>query len=346
MTNENRTLLIDGSSLFKHSYHGSQKGDQYKEYDSVIICMLIVRRIFNQIKSICEVVAFWDGAYSAKLRYDIYPAYKSNRNKIYHYENESDYVRTQEEVIEDVEKAVIQEIFYHLHFKQHESNQSEADDCIAQYVIDHPNENITIVTGDSDLFQLMSDNVNIYYLSPKKQKKGIYTPKRFLEVYGYSHTNICILKSIVGDNADKVDGIVGWGLKGFTDHFGDLLGNKTSVSDIVNKAKLLSEKEDIPKRLANKLPKLFEIENDEIYNIMYDIVNLEKPMLDDKDVKAMENLVLEDIDTRKGSQILEIFSNYGFTEKLKFDYNYNDMRSFLVPFFNYIEIQRKCKRQI
>ena len=336
-TNMSYTIIVDGNSLLKHVFHGSNKNENKKQFDAAWVFLCVIRKVFKE-KVINDGLIFWDGEYSGKLKHDLYSNYKTSRNKIYHYENEEDYKIDEEDEDFRLERKITQDIFFHLHFKQHTSNESEADDCIAKYIIDNPKENIIMITGDSDMFQLLSDKVTIYYLSPKKEKRGFYNPNRFFTEYNYSHLNIPIIKSIIGDTADDIKGIKGWGKKGFFDNFSTMLEKETDIYNISNKAKLINSKLDKP---LKKITQLENLQSNKEHKIMFDIINLHKPILDDKDINAVDNLVLDNLDSRNSAELLEIFNRHDYMEKIKDVYHYSDMRTFLSPFFNHIKHQRE-----
>lgn len=91
-------------------------------------------------------------------------------------------------------------------------NGYEADDVIASFVKNNKNEDlqITIVTNDKDLYQLISDKVRIY--SPRK--KQFYDRNGCYEKYGVYPEQICDFLGIVGDTSDNIPGVKGIGDKG------------------------------------------------------------------------------------------------------------------------------------
>jgi DNA polymerase I len=83
----------------------------------------------------------------------------------------------------------------------------EADDLIAGLsMISSP---VTIVSSDSDLFQLLGPRCYIYNLG----KKANYTYRDFMGEYGVSPYLWTEIKAIAGDNSDGIDGVPGIGIK-------------------------------------------------------------------------------------------------------------------------------------
>jgi 5'-3' exonuclease len=111
----------------------------------------------------------WDGFHSGKLRYDIYPPYKANRNK--------DWEKTQKAIATDglynpqdlervemlKQKIQVQNYLDELYIRQAEVDLIEADDLIAQYILrsKSDDEEIIVFSRDKDYLQLISDPVRV-----------------------------------------------------------------------------------------------------------------------------------------------------------------------------------------
>jgi 5'-3' exonuclease len=72
-----------------------------------------------------------------------------------------------------------------------------------------PKQKIVIVTGDGDLYQLLSKRVSVYHPQPKK----IVTAASFMESYGISPPEWAKVKAVAGCKGDDVPGIDGVGEK-------------------------------------------------------------------------------------------------------------------------------------
>lgn len=82
----------------------------------------------------------------------------------------------------------------------------EADDVI--YFLSKTLEgNKIIVTGDKDLFQLVSEDTNIYY----SNKNILLTLENFEEEVGISKDNFIDYKCILGDTSDNIKGLYKYG---------------------------------------------------------------------------------------------------------------------------------------
>jgi len=87
----------------------------------------------------------------------------------------------------------------------------EADDVIATLVgrAESSGVRVSVITGDKDMYQLVTDNVVILdYLSGKE-----YGPAEVVEKFGVGPTQIRDLIGLAGDSSDNIPGVPGVGVK-------------------------------------------------------------------------------------------------------------------------------------
>src|SRR5699024_12424772 len=91
----------------------------------------------------------------------------------------------------------------------------EADDIIGTLATQGQERNwdVTIISGDKDLLQLVSDSVTV-----NLTKKGIseveqFTPTHMEETMNISPHQIIDMKALMGDNSDNIPGVPGIGQK-------------------------------------------------------------------------------------------------------------------------------------
>ena len=88
----------------------------------------------------------------------------------------------------------------------------EADDIIGSMVKTWDGKaEITIVTGDKDLLQLLRPGVRIAFMKKGFSVYDIYTYERFIEEYGISPAQFVEKKAFTGDAADGYPGVRGIG---------------------------------------------------------------------------------------------------------------------------------------
>lgn len=104
----------------------------------------------------------------------------------------------------------------------------EADDLIATLTrrsllkrrrSDHQSivNKVTIITGDKDLMQLVSDSVNLFVPVRGLSETKIYDPSGVVEKLGVKPNQVVDLKALMGDTSDNYPGVAGIGPKAAID---------------------------------------------------------------------------------------------------------------------------------
>ena len=287
---KSETLIVDGNALLNVAYHGAKNlyNSDGNHIGGIYQFFTILRKIIlDQEPS--KLFIFWDGKFSGKLRYEIYPEYKSNRDKNYHYDGPSD------DPIRELQKIRIKQYAEELFIRQYEDDIVEADDCIAYYCnMMSPYENITICTGDKDLCQLIDDNVRIYYLSQKK----FITKENYLSVFDHHYENATLVKVITGDSSDNIKGIKGVQEKTLIKLIPEIVQKKVTIQEIFTiLVKEQSERKKPLKAIENILNSVTDgIQGNKVYEINEKIINLRKPLLTEKVINNINDLIDSPID--------------------------------------------------
>lgn len=283
------TLLVDGNSLFKTGLFAAKTTyTRMGEHVGGLYTFITMLRKFLNENLYHNVYVFWDGNFSGKLRYNIYENYKIGRGK--------DFINgtKPKDESELLQRLKVQEYLEELYIRQIEDEIIEADDFIAYYcLIRKPNEKITICSGDSDLFQLINENVNMYYL----KLKTYIDVNNFKKEIGFPKENAKLIKIICGDDSDSIEGVKGLGKDGFLDLFPEIKERICTLDEILNRAEELQQE-----RINNKKTRLKKIDNiingitdgvqgDKLYEINERLVDLSKPMMTEEGVKQLEDLI-------------------------------------------------------
>lgn len=117
----------------------------------------------------------------------------------------------------------------------------EADDVIATLATRAEAEGfqVSIVTGDRDTFQLVSDAVTVLYPTKGVSELTRYTPEKVREKYGLSPSQYPDFAALRGDPSDNLPGIPGVGEKTATkwiSQFGSLAELAERVDEVKGKA--------------------------------------------------------------------------------------------------------------
>jgi DNA polymerase I len=89
----------------------------------------------------------------------------------------------------------------------------EADDVIGALSVQAAEQGIDtyLVTLDSDLIQLIQDNVTIYMMRPYQRDHVIYTDESARARYGFNPKRMADYKALRGDSSDNIPGVPGIG---------------------------------------------------------------------------------------------------------------------------------------
>ena len=197
-------MIVDGMALLFRSFYATainnyyminSKGIPTNAIHGFVKHLLTAKKSFNPSHIIC----CWDMG-SVTYRSEIFSDYKGNRP---------------EAPIELVPQfSLVKDVVESFDIPNLGLRGYEADDCIGTIVKDYHSEfNITIVTGDKDILQLINEKTNVAILSKGIGNYDIYTKDRFFEVYGISPNQFIDVKALMGDSSDNYSGVKGIGEK-------------------------------------------------------------------------------------------------------------------------------------
>lgn len=322
------TLLVDGNALFKTGYFGAKGEYNYKgqHIGGIYQFITILRKLLSD-NMYHRVYVFWDGNFSGKLRYEIYNPYKSSRGK--------DYINGTQPIDEEEvrERRVVMQYLEDLFIRQLKHEVIESDDFIAYYCLNKKeNEKITICTNDSDMAQLISENVRIYFL----HFKNYVDTSNFSSYFCYHVENAALVKSMVGDNSDTIKGIKKLGEDSLIKHFPELKQKKVSLTQILERAKeIQQERKDQKKKplavLDNMLNRTTDsVLGNKIYEINYKLVDLKNPFMTKDGTRELELLIEGDLDP-EGRSLKNVLS-YMEKDGLKKLIGESRYENYLIPF--------------
>ena len=196
-------MLLDSNSLIYRAYFAlintpltTSKG---KLVNAVFGFWSIVLRGFQDVKPDYVIAAF-DLA-GPTFRHEQYTEYKATRREM------PDDLRDQFPIVREIIGAFGIPIYQMQGF--------EADDLIAALVKQAEARDVqtTIVSGDLDLLQLVSDKTTLMSTRGGVQQTVFYDPARVMERYGLKPSQMIDFKALKGDPTDNIPGIPGVGEK-------------------------------------------------------------------------------------------------------------------------------------
>jgi 5'-3' exonuclease len=336
LTNKENILLVDGNALYKRGFLGAR--NEYNRHGEhiggIYQFITVLRKLLNE-DLYHKVYVFWDGEFSGKLRWNIYKDYKSGRGK--------DYINgTKPEDLEEVaQRGVVFNYLEELYVRQLVHDEVEADDFIAYSCLrKQPNQQLTIVTSDRDLCQLVDEDIKMYLLD----KKTFVTHKNFGDFFKYHYENVAVIKILCGDVSDSIKGVKRLGEGTLLKHFPELKERKVELSEIIEKAKQLqNQRLEEKKKPLQVFTNIVEgitdgVQGDELYKINEMLVDLKRPLLTEDAIEDVETLIESDLsDDRSIKNVYKMLKDDGIDVMLG-ESRYND---YLLPFKKLIEREKK-----
>lgn len=205
-------LLFDTHYLCHRAYHTTGGGSNREGLTHLGVSTGTTFGVLRDIDSMVElfqpdicVFAFDSGG--PGLRKEIYAEYKSSRQKE-RTEAEMESLRIFNEEIKNLATKILPNLGFRNIFR---SKGYEGDDIIAKVVQDLPNNSQSaIITGDQDLFQLLSSSPSVVWRHPGGK---LVTFESFKKEYGIDPVDWVQVKAIAGCSSDDVPGVPGVGEK-------------------------------------------------------------------------------------------------------------------------------------
>lgn len=146
-----------------------------------------------------HVTVCWDMG-SETFRNELFPSYKANRSA------------PPEQLIPQFDLA--KEVVNTFDVPNIGIKGYEADDCIGTITLLKENQaDISILTGDHDMFQLLSDNTSVILFEKGFGNYRVETKQSFMTDWGIEPIRMIDMKAFMGDQSDNYPGVRGIGEK-------------------------------------------------------------------------------------------------------------------------------------
>lgn len=283
------TLVVDGDNLLTIGFHGLKNHYHNDVHIGGIYHFINTLRKTFEGFNISKICVFWDGEDGSLSRKRIYHHYKENRKSR---------IKTEEEINSyNFQRIRIKQYLEELYVRQGEYLFCEADDCIAYYVQNSPNEDKIIYSSDRDLMQLVTRDVSIY--NPQQQKH--YKQNHIVEYDKESILveNVKLVKILCGDPSDNIFGIKNMGIKTLINLFPDLKNREMSLSEVRHKGEELFNENKTSKIIQNLLTGVTKIGvlGEEFFDVNEKIVSLTEPILTEEAKEGIRSLISDKIDS-------------------------------------------------
>ena len=192
-----KVVLIDGSGYIYRAFYAlppMTRSDGVPVNAVYGFCAMLMKLIKEMP---ADYLAVMFDASRQTFRMDIFPDYKGTRKE------------TPEELIPQF--PLLRQAVDAFGIAQAEMEGYEADDLLATYArLAHQEEaEVTIVSADKDLMQLVGSGVTIY--DPMKQR--VVEAEQVMEKFGVTPDKVVDVQALAGDTSDNVPGVRGIGIK-------------------------------------------------------------------------------------------------------------------------------------
>lgn len=229
-------MILDGNSIVNRAFYGVRplSAPDGTPTNAVYGFLAILRRLLDEVGPDALCVAF--DLKDPTFRHRAYEGYKAQRRPM------PEELAAQMPVLKDVLDA--------MGIRRYEISGYEADDILGTVaaVCEKQGWNCTVVTGDKDSLQLISDRTTVCNVRTAKGQTDtiFYTPQRFEEEYGFTSEKMVDLKALMGDSSDNIPGVPGIGEKTAM----DLVRRFGGIEQIYADPAALDIKEGIRKKLV------------------------------------------------------------------------------------------------
>ncbi len=198
-----KLLLFDGHSIANRAFYGvpllTNKNGQYT--NAIFGFLNIMLSIIEKEKPDYLGIAFDLSA--PTFRHQFSEEYKGNRKGM------------PEEL--RVQMPLLKQVLGAMHIQMISKEGFEADDVLGTLAKEGEKNGmqVTVVSGDRDLFQITSDQIEIKIPRTKKTGTEIesFFAKDVIETYGVTPTEFVDVKGLMGDSSDNIKGVPGIGEK-------------------------------------------------------------------------------------------------------------------------------------
>lgn len=200
-TKSKKLVVIDGNSLLYRAFYALPPLQNRRgEYTNAVYGFTtMLTRLLESEQPDYIAVAFDPPKPSFRVRID--QSYKAQREK------------TPPELSEQIERT--REILKAMKIPVFEVDDFEADDVIGTLADQFAEEGrqVTVVSGDADLLQLISDGVTVMLTKKGITQMESYDHKLLKEKYGLAPEQVIDFKALKGDSSDNIPGVPGIGDK-------------------------------------------------------------------------------------------------------------------------------------
>ena len=202
----NRLLLIDGNSILNRAFYGIMGSKMLMTADGTYTNAVygFLGIMFKNLEELApKYMAITFDLKAKTMRHKLYDGYKANRKGM------------PNELAEQM--PIIKEILRAMNIAIVEKEGYEGDDILGTLAKfgEKNNIDVTILSGDRDNFQLITDKITVRIPRTKSGKTEVddFNKEKILETYEIEPKDLIQVKGLMGDTSDNIPGVPGVGEK-------------------------------------------------------------------------------------------------------------------------------------
>jgi len=286
---QNKSLvIIDSYALIFRAYYAFPKNLRNREGELTNAIYGFTSLLLDVLKKFkpTNIIAVFDSQ-TTIIRQQEYSFYKAQRKE------------TDTELLQQIPR--VQEVLETMNIPVLRVDGYEADDVIGTIdkVFSSKVEDVIIVTGDQDIFQLIDDNTKVYLAGRAFSESKLFGEQDVFNKLEIKPSQVVDFKALCGDTSDNIPGVKG-------------IGKKTAVqliSEYGSLENIYTSLDKIPPKISTKLSESYEIamQSKHLATIVRDV-----PVSMD-----FSKSKIEDLDLPKIAEMFNHFEFKSLTNKLK-----------------------------
>jgi DNA polymerase-1 len=210
-----KVLLVDGLNVFLRAFSANPALNANGEPVGGYYGFLLSLRNSIKLHNPSRVIIVFDGKGGSQKRKKLYAGYKQGKAIKKKLNRAIELTDNEEQHSLRLQFIKLLEYLDNLPVTVLSYDNVEADDVIAYIAKNLCNYKVIIYSNDRDYFQLIDDNISVYF--PAKTKT--YTKESIIEDYNILPENFIYYKVLMGDVSDNIKGYKGIGKGKFNAHF-------------------------------------------------------------------------------------------------------------------------------
>ena len=230
-------LVVDGNSIANRAFYGIRLlSTKDGRYTNAIVGFLNILQKVKEMSGADHIAVAFD-VHAPTFRHKQYEAYKAGRKGM------------PEELRQQM--PVLKQVLSLMGYTIVEKEGFEADDILGTLSRAAMEQGVpcSIVTGDRDALQLVTDEVTVLLPSTKAghTETQVFTPAAIMEKYGMPPRRLIDLKALMGDSSDNIPGVPGVGEKTAT----DLMHTYASIDELYANLDIAEMRDSLRKKLLD-----------------------------------------------------------------------------------------------